>query len=1577
MDYTLGNDIAAINIGASDIIKGGDSDDIIHGMIGNDILYGDGWDDDLIGGTGSDKIFGGSGEDGIIGDDGIIKTSRNGISETLYGIVAQAEKDIYIPGGGKPSENVFTGAIVDITNFLKKTVELQQWDAVIGDANDVAYGGLGDDFIHGGDGNDALSGAEALQPFFDDTRAIAGNPFEYDPLTRQLDFYYAEDPRSKIDGFLLNFDTFDANGLIEDGKDQIFGDMGHDALFGGTGHDRLFGGLGDDYLQLDDNLDTNGGLNDRVDDARIPEVTGGAGDFAYGGGGLDVLIANTGYDRMFDWGGEFNSFIVPFARFGAPTINRLPSPDIQEFLINLSAAGGDDPALFGPSSELGLVTQHDPEWQDNHGAPRDPQPGNLTGQDHPFDSTGIRENDLLQAPLQTLHGSTPTGRGDGFITPPPRGIHIEKAINAKFSTNPTSAEDADSFANRVFLDVGSNVVWTYLVTNTSKDRAPLSQVEIIDRSIGVLDFKPDYVSGDKNRNNLLDANETWLFSSKNVFDYQATEGVYTNIATVSAVDPSGLVVANSDYNHHEGFTIVNPPIPELQIEKAINAENPLAPTVFEDADFSPVVLEIGSVVTWTYKLVNNGISPLDIISIVDDGGTPDDGSKNSLRDDFKPVFKGGDANNNGLLDSGEVWLYSSEGVADYNVVEGLYENTVTVEAISTVLNEIVIDTDINKHLGVKDPTVLFADIRVEKAINAGDPNNPSRFEDADTLEEAPYLEVGDDVLWTYQVFNEGEISLYISDLVDNYGTLLDVHDDFNPEAIIKAGFINVGDLNNNRLIDPGEIWLYSSVLQPYQVKAGEYVNEVSVTASDGFSGEVSDTDVNYHIGIETPQISIEKLIEAPGMAAPMDADSASGAVLPIGLPVTWIYEVTNLAGASISITTLVDDAGTLEQSDDFSIGNNGIAYISGDENNNNLLDENETWVFNSTQTYIVIEGQYTNIAKVAGVLSGDTSVIVMDNDSNNHYGVKGDPTDPAIRIEKAINATDPLNPTSLEDADTPTGPQLIVGSNVIWTYQLFNETSVALKVNEIVDDAGTLSLSDDFRPVAVLGADGFNLGDTNEDGLLNPDESWLYTSVGAQAVSGKPFKDYKVQEGQYINSVIVTAEVSGMNTPIVVTDTDLNHHFGQDYGEGLTPGFWKSNYANKYSASWPRDSEGELIYSPTQTLESVFDIPDELGFDSITLYEALTLKGGEAESLFRHAVAALLGATHTEVAYPYTAREVIDLTNAALDSGNSRKIESLKDQFDKYNSLESDLDQHNRSNNLFAASEPEGEINNEILDNATLGILAEEAIKQWNEYLISEQENPIQSGDVKFVVADLEGLTLGYSIGNTIYLDVNGAGHGWFVDNTAGLNEEYRQLGHTQESLVALKNSDAYGKMDLLSVVKHELGHILGKDHTDSGLMSSNLDVGERHLIESQQKIEKKNTVAWVSTQSAQSEMSDDIFQSIDNISQSTDGLVQKVNGFVQNEKVKHSYYDKLMGWFYTNPSLSEQKLQDNVQNNDFVFYNNEETKKRSDYLLDEIDTDYLSDFSDKHHDTNESTLNDEEYVSKKSELIDWSVLEK
>jgi Ca2+-binding RTX toxin-like protein len=121
LDYTPGGpDFSAAansDIGAADEIHGESGDDFIYGMKGADVLFGDGQDDDIIGGYGNDWISGGTGDDGVVGDDGRIYTSRNGLTENLYGIAATTQTEISTPGKMQV-------ATINVTGQLKKTVNL-------------------------------------------------------------------------------------------------------------------------------------------------------------------------------------------------------------------------------------------------------------------------------------------------------------------------------------------------------------------------------------------------------------------------------------------------------------------------------------------------------------------------------------------------------------------------------------------------------------------------------------------------------------------------------------------------------------------------------------------------------------------------------------------------------------------------------------------------------------------------------------------------------------------------------------------------------------------------------------------------------------------------------------------------------------------------------------------------------------------------------------------------------------------------------------------------------------------------------------------------------------------------------------------------------------------------------------------------------------------------------------------------------------------------------------------------------------------------------------------------------------
>jgi hypothetical protein len=112
-------------------------------------------------------------------------------------------------------------------------------------------------------------------------------------------------------------------------------------------------------------------------------------------------------------------------------------------------------------------------------------------------------------------------------------------------------------------------------------------------------------------------------------------------------------------------------------------------------------------------------------------------------------------------------------------------------------------------------------------------------------------------------------------------------------------------------------------------------------------------------------------------------------------------------------------------------------------------------------------------------------------------------------------------------------------------------------------------------------------------------------------------------------------------------------------GQGCSQGYWKN-----HAASWPATG-----FTTGQTLESVFNVPDHLGLDNVSLLAALNTGGGGVSALMRQAVAALLNAAHPDVDYPATVSAIVADVNSALASGNNATIEALKNRLDTWNNL--------------------------------------------------------------------------------------------------------------------------------------------------------------------------------------------------------------------------------------------------------------------------------------------------------------------
>ncbi|HVK14484.1 MAG TPA: proprotein convertase P-domain-containing protein [Gemmataceae bacterium] len=138
---------------------------------------------------------------------------------------------------------------------------------------------------------------------------------------------------------------------------------------------------------------------------------------------------------------------------------------------------------------------------------------------------------------------------------------------------------------------------------------------------------------------------------------------------------------------------------------------------------------------------------------------------------------------------------------------------------------------------------------------------------------------------------------------------------------------------------------------------------------------------------------------------------------------------------------------------------------------------------------------------------------------------------------------------------------------------------------------------------------------------------------------------------------------------------------------------------------------------------------------------------------------------------------------------------------------------------LLAAGSPGAGAAPAPLTEARLQPIVAEAVRRWSRSGLTAAERQLLR-TVTVQVGDLDGATLGQATGTTITIDGHAAGWGWFADPTPRSDAEFRRKGDQGE----------LGRMDLLTAVVHELGHVLGRDHGD-GAMAETLATGTRESI--------------------------------------------------------------------------------------------------------------------------------------------------
>lgn len=111
----------------------------------------------------------------------------------------------------------------------------------------------------------------------------------------------------------------------------------------------------------------------------------------------------------------------------------------------------------------------------------------------------------------------------------------------------------------------------------------------------------------------------------------------------------------------------------------------------------------------------------------------------------------------------------------------------------------------------------------------------------------------------------------------------------------------------------------------------------------------------------------------------------------------------------------------------------------------------------------------------------------------------------------------------------------------------------------------------------------------------------------------------------------------------------------------------------------------------------------------------------------------------------------------------------------------------------------------ERLVSDSLPAIVDEAIRRLeNNGLRSEEVDLLKSAQFRVASLTDETGALGFAAGNSVTIDDNAAGYGWFVDATPRDDDEFSLFTND-----ALLDREAHRRIDLLSVVMHELTHVL------------------------------------------------------------------------------------------------------------------------------------------------------------------------
>ena len=235
----------------------------------------------------------------------------------------------------------------------------------------------------------------------------------------------------------------------------------------------------------------------------------------------------------------------------------------------------------------------------------------------------------------------------------------------------------------------------------------------------------------------------------------------------------------------------------------------------------------------------------------------------------------------------------------------------------------------------------------------------------------------------------------------------------------------------------------SATLGTFSQFAGHLMALTSITANTGATVQGQLLARNGAVTLDTNTIN-NALCETatPNPAIHITKTASPSSMVGSGT-VAYMYLVTNPGNVDISSVTVTDNVAT------------NVHYVTGDTNNDGILQPSETWVYSATAN---ISTTTTNTA----VVNGDANGTPVTDTATATVTVT--PAAPAIHVTKSAS------------------PSSMIGTGTVtYTYTVTNPGNAPLTSVTVTDNVVT-----NVHYVS---------GDTNDDGILQPGETWIFSGT--------------------------------------------------------------------------------------------------------------------------------------------------------------------------------------------------------------------------------------------------------------------------------------------------------------------------------------------------------------------------------------------------------------------------------------------------------------------------------------------------